>query len=194
MQIVWNAFQAGAESHSSPSFLGPNHNLSVHYFWQETEAYEGLMHSHTYAVPSLPVPVLLAIRKTNQTTVNVALHANGFFISGSSALMALDTRWGSLQTWGLTVNLKSAVGGFMVPDWKEKLGATKYISYHEESLQTCYSSAVRCKRGSGRWWMLTCWRWASMFTVFTTEQFLMGSFIVSCNSFISFYSYISKHA
>lgn len=33
--------------------LKPNHNLSVHYFWQETEAYEGLMHSHTYAVPLL---------------------------------------------------------------------------------------------------------------------------------------------
>lgn len=49
MQIVSRALQARAESHSSPVFLEPYHNLSVHYSWQETEANEGLMHSCTYA-------------------------------------------------------------------------------------------------------------------------------------------------
>lgn len=76
MQIVLRALQARAESHSSPVFLELNHKLSVHYSWQETEANEGLMHSFTYAYPSLPVSVLVAVWKKNHSTENVQLNAH----------------------------------------------------------------------------------------------------------------------
>lgn len=61
VQIVLNALQAGTDSHSSTSFLQPTHKLSVHYVWQDTEGYEGLMGSHTNTVPSLLLPIPVAL-------------------------------------------------------------------------------------------------------------------------------------
>lgn len=61
-----NALQAGALHYAAgPSLLKPNGDLSVHYFWQETEACEGA--DALPCSPSLLPPVPPAICKTNQS-------------------------------------------------------------------------------------------------------------------------------
>lgn len=76
VQIVLNDLQARAESHSSPVIRKPDQNLSVHYLWQETEVYEGLMHPDTYAVPFFLC--LFQWLYGKQTTINMELHTNVF--------------------------------------------------------------------------------------------------------------------